>query len=192
MAAEVTTEGLLTASQLAELHEELFQFELDQGELIIMAPAGEEHGRHEGRLFGLLFAQIEARDLGVLYTSDTGFILARDPDVVRSPDIAFVSKERFPLAVDPSGYIIGAPDLAIEVQSPSQSPADLEKKVSQYLASGTREVWVLHPRKRGAARHQSSGSVVDLGSDDLLQSPDILPGVHIRLSSVFVPPTRGA
>ena len=177
----------VTARQLGEMPKDSFFYELDEGELIRMPPAGEEHGWTEGELYVLIFNHVKTHGLGRVYPSDTGFLLQSDPDVVRAPDIAFVRKERLPLACDPSGYIIGAPDLAVEIQSPSQSPADLDKKVRQYLAAGAQAAWAIHPRKRQAVMYRRSGEFEILTAGQYLEAPDLLPGLRIPLAQIFKP-----
>lgn len=185
MALTVQDFALLTADELAALPDDDFQYELDGGDLILMAPAGEEHGRVEGDLYGLLYTQIKKLKLGRLYPSDTGFLLSEDPDTVRSPDIAFVRQERLPLRTRRnSGYILGAPDLAIEIRSPSQSPADLQRKVEQYLAAGASAVWVLRPGRKQAAIHEAGKPVRTVGKDGFLEAA-ALPGVRIPLAEVL-------
>jgi Uma2 family endonuclease len=186
MTAMVQDAALLTAESLAALPDDDFQYELDGGELIRMAPAGEEHGRIEGDLYGLLFAEVRRLRLGQLYPSDTGFILSESPGTVRSPDIAFVRKERLPLPTrGPSGYILGPPDLAIEIQSTSQSPADLARKVEQYLAAGAQTVWVLRTA-RGLAQIHEAGAVVRTVRRNGFLEAKALPGVRIALADIFV------
>ena len=185
MALTVQDSALLTADDLAALPDDDFQYELDGGELILMAPAGEGHGRAEGDLYGLLFVQVRRLALGRLYPSDTGFVLSEDPATVRSPDIAFVRKQRLPLPTrGNAGYILGPPDLAVEIQSPSQSPADLQRKVEQYLAGGTSAVWVLRPARRQAEIHETGKPVRTIGRDGHLEAA-ILPGVKIELAEVL-------
>jgi Uma2 family endonuclease len=188
MGRPAQAQDLLTAAWLAETPDGMFQRELDEGELILMAPAGGEHGLTEVRLTGLLFAEVERRKLGVLFSSDTGFLLQRNPDTVRCPDIGFVRKERLPLSyAKEGGYVVGAPDLAVEIQSPSQSPADLEKKVRQYLAAGAHTAWVIHLRRRQARIFGPSGAVKDVGKEGFLEAQEILPGIRIALRSIFEP-----
>jgi Uma2 family endonuclease len=190
MGRPVEAQALLTAAWLAETPDGMFQRELDEGELILMAPAGGEHGFVEMRLAGLLFAEVERRELGVLFSADTGFLLQRNPDTVRCPDIAFVRKQRLPLSyAREGGYVEGAPDLAVEIQSPSQSPADLEKKIRQYFAAGTHTVWLIHPRRRQARIHEASGEWKTVAPEGFLEAPEILPGVRIALLSIFEPAT---
>jgi Uma2 family endonuclease len=186
MGRPVEAHALLTAAWLAETPDGMFQRELDEGELILMAPAGGEHGLSEVRLTGLLFAEVERRKLGVLFSSDTGFLLQRNPDTVRCPDIGFVRKQRLPVRyAKEGGYVEGPPDLAVEIQSPSQSPADVEKKIRQYFAAGTHTVWLIHPRRRYARLYGPSGAVTDVDKDGFLEAPEILPGVRIALQSIF-------
>jgi Uma2 family endonuclease len=185
MTVLVQDSALLTADDLAALPDDDFQYELDGGELILMAPGGEGHGRVEGDLYGLLFVQVKKLDLGRLYPSDTGFVLSEDPATVRSPDIAFVRKERLPLPTrGNAGYILGAPDLAVEIRSASQSPADLQRKVEQCLAAGTQAVWVLRPGRAMAEIHEQGKAVRVIGKDGALEA-DVLPGVQVSLSEVL-------
>jgi Uma2 family endonuclease len=188
MGRPVEAQALLTAAWLADTPDGMFQRELDEGELILMAPAGGEHGFLEMRLAGLLFAEVENRRLGVLFSSAMGFLLQRNPDTVRCPDIAFVRKQRLPLPyAKEGGYVEGAPDLAVEIQSPSQSPADLEKKIHQYFAAGTNTVWWIHPRRRQARIHEVSGAVKTIDPEGFLEASEVLPGVRIALRAIFEP-----
>ena len=185
MALTVQDSALLTADDLAALPDDDFQYELDGGELILMAPAGEGHGRAEMDLTVELHRQVKKLGLGRLYPSDTGFVLAEDPATVRSPDIAFVRQDRLPLPTrGNAGYILGAPDLAVEIQSPSQSPADLQRKVEQYVAAGASAVWVLRPARRQAEIHETGKPVRTIGKDGHLEAA-ILPGVKIELSEIL-------
>ena len=179
-------ETLITACQLALLPEDDFFYELDEGELIQMPPPGEEHGWVQDEVYGPMFGHVRARRLGKTYV-ETGFLLKTDPDVVRAPDLAFIRKERLPVACHRSGYILGAPDLAVEVQSPSQSPADMRKKVRQYLAAGALIVWVVYPRRRQVVVHYASGKTETLSAGQHLEAPDLLPGLRIPLAEIFKP-----
>ena len=84
----MATRTLLTLEQFAQLPDDDQLYELDEGELITMAPAGGMHGRTENRIGYLLNRYLEGRQLGEVLPSDTGFVLRRNPDVVRSPDVA--------------------------------------------------------------------------------------------------------
>ena len=185
MAVSVQNSALLTVDDLAALPDDDFQYELDGGELIRMALSGEERGRVEGDLCALLHVEVRRRRLGRLYPCDTGFILSEEPPTVRCPHVAFVREQRLPPPTrGEGGYILGAPDLAVEVQSISQSPADLTRKVVQYLAAGAQAVWVLRPARRIAEIHEQGKPVRTIGKDEFLEA-DAVPGVRIRLAEVL-------
>ncbi len=187
MSAQTQARATTTAAELALLPDDDYAYELDQGELIRMPSTGEEHGWVDDVLRRLLSSHVTKAGIGKTY-ANTGFLLERDPDVVRAPDIAFIRKGRLPVPCDPSsGYILGGPDLAVEIQSPSQSPADLQKKVQQYLAAGALAVWVVYPRKRQAAIHRPSQQPVTLTAADFLDAPDLLPALRIPLAEIFKP-----
>src|SRR5687767_8907178 len=123
---------LMTAEELMALPDDDKRYELIEGELHEMAPAIGPHGRDGGRIFGRLQPYAEEHDLGVVYPSDTGFTLRRNPDTVRCPDISFVRKERLP-ATDEYGVVPFSPDLAVEVASPSNTVAEMSRKAREYL-----------------------------------------------------------
>src|SRR5439155_9121995 len=91
----MTTEiRLMSAAELEDLPADSWHYELVEGELHKMPPAGGEHGRTGGNLFGPLWTFVKERGLGVVYSLETGFLVARNPDTVLAPDIAFVRAER--------------------------------------------------------------------------------------------------
>jgi Uma2 family endonuclease len=175
----------MSAEQLLQLPDDSFQYELDEGQLIRMPLAGAAHGRIEIDLFGKLYVAQAERALGQFYIANTGFLLFEDPDTVRCPDIGFVRKENLPRATAKGeGYIIGLPDLAVEIQSPSQSPADLAKKVQQYLDAGAQTVWVLFPSRKAADIHEAGMPARTIGLAEHLES-SVLPGVRIQLGDIL-------
>src|SRR6478672_3455296 len=117
-----------TADDLARLPDDGSRSELVRGEIRKMPPAGHEHGRITGALTGELGYYIRQRKLGLVFIAGTGFSLARDPDTVRAPDMAFVAAERAGAPTSPQGYWPGAPDLAVEVISPGDSYAEVDEK----------------------------------------------------------------
>ena len=187
--AVISDPALMTGGELFALPDDDFQYEIDEGVLIMMAPAGGAHGRAEMKLAVKLFNIVEDNDLGEVHPSDTGFVLSLDPDTVRAPDIAFVRKERLPLPthdVEGEGYLVGAPDLAVEIQSAHQSPADLRRKVTQYLAAGTQSVWVVQRRRRIAEIYESGAEPRTIDENGFLEA-SVLPNVRIRLGDILPP-----
>ena len=131
-----TAAQLLTADDLWRLPDDGMGHELIRGELVIMPPSGSEHGAIGMTAGGRLFVHVQANALGAVFNADTGFIIARDPDTVRAADAAFVDKKRIPSAGLPKKFFPGAPDLAVEVVSPSDLLVDFQDKVEEWLAAG--------------------------------------------------------
>ena len=88
-----TTTNPMTAQQLAALPDDGKRYELVRGELHMMSPAGHEHGRVAMRLGSQLEQHVRGHQLGTVYAAETGFLIAREPDTVRAPDVAFVSAQ---------------------------------------------------------------------------------------------------
>ena len=159
--------------------------ELIRGEIRTTAPAGFEHGVVIMKLARLLANYVEEHKLGVILGAETGFKLSRGPDTVRGADVAFVAAARLPAGAKPVGYWEGAPDLAVEVVSPSDTADEVEEKVDQYLAAGARLVWVLYPKRRSLTVHRPGGNPVILREPDALDGMDVLPGFRCSLADVF-------
>ena len=102
-----------------------------------MPPAGGAHGNVAMTIGMFIAAHVRERQLGRAFAAETGFVLARNPDTVRAPDASFVSYDRLAQGELPSGYIEMAPDLAVEVTSPSDSARDVQEKADAWLAAGT-------------------------------------------------------
>src|SRR5918999_1116101 len=137
-----TTQQLMTAEDLLRLPDDGFRYELIRGELRKMAPAGFLHGRIAIKLSTSLDQHVTNRNLGVVCAAETGFKLASDPDVVRAPDVAFIRRERVEEVGNVEGYWPGAPDLAVEVVSPSDTYTDVQEKVFDWLEAGARMIIV--------------------------------------------------
>src|SRR5205809_1033422 len=125
MAVERT---LITAEALVALPDDGQRHELVRGELRTMAADGAEHGMVAGRVFGKLYAHVDPHGLGDLFAAETGFLIARQPDTVRAPDVAIVMAGRLAAARPPSGFAALAPDLVVEVVSPFDTAAAVEEK----------------------------------------------------------------
>lgn len=126
----------------------------------------------------------DAHDLGRVYAAETGFQVESDPDTVRAPDVAFISKERL-AEVEPRGYSGSAPDLAVEVLAHDDHPARTLEKVAQWLNAGVRLVWVVDSEKRTARVYRADGSEALLGPDDALDGEDVLPGFRCALVDLW-------
>jgi Uma2 family endonuclease len=182
MAVEPT---LMTAEDLWRLPDDGMRHELVRGELRTMPPGGYEHGLRTSILDRSLGNHVEEHDLGDVLTNEPGFRLASDPDTVRAPDVAFVSRARADAAGDVTRFWAGAPDLAIEVISPGDLYTEVEEKVAEYLEAGTRMVLVVNPRRRTVAVHRPNRPPRILTIDDAIDGEDVVPGWTLPLRRLF-------
>lgn len=180
-----TTVQSMTAADLLCLPTDGRRYELIRGELRQMAPAGPTHGRLAMRLAAHLFQHVEAHHLGTVYAAETGFQLRQDPDTVRAPDVAFVSRQRLETVGEIEGYWPGAPDVAVEVISPSDRYTDVEDKVVEWLEAGSRMVIVVNPRQRSVIVYHSHTDIVRLTEEDALDGGDVVPGWQLPIKEMF-------
>jgi Uma2 family endonuclease len=176
----------MTAEELLRLPSTGKRYELIAGELHELAPAGGEHGFVGGKAvihLGAFLAQHPELG-GALFAAETGFRLARNPDTVRAPDVAYVAEARLPQARVP-GYPDLAPDLVVEVVSPNDTASEIQGNVEEWLRAGTNLVWILYPSTRSAMVHQSDGAARLHHAEDTLHGEPVLPGFACRLGDLF-------
>jgi Uma2 family endonuclease len=180
-----TTTQWVTADELLSLPRGRFRYELVRGELITMSPAGSEHGAVVVNVTLLLGRYVKAGRLGVVFGAETGYKLATDPDTVLAPDISFIRRERIPASGLPQGYWPGAPDLAVEVLSPSDRAQKVHEKVKGWLAAGVQVVWTVDPTRRTVVVHRSPTEGVTLHEQDELDGEAVVPGFRCRVAEIF-------
>ena len=175
----------MTAEELAELPADAWRHELIEGELRTMAPAGDQHGLVAVNITYLVVDHVRKNTLGRCHIAETGFVLRRDPDTVRAPDLAFTRTERLPDQPTKSFSDI-VPDLVVEVVSPSDRASEVTKKALVWLQAGVRLVWVIDPEAEVVTVHRD-GDVIGLlqGPDAVLSGEDVLPGFEARLADIF-------
>jgi Uma2 family endonuclease len=181
-----TTLRRSTASELFEMPDDGFRYELVKGELRRMSPAGGEHGAVVFNFSLLLGQHLKVNDLGQGFGAETGFKIASDPDTVRAADIAFVRRERIPETGIPKNFWKLAPDLAVEVVSPGDASSEVNEKVEDWLEAGTRAVWIVDPRRRVVSVYRSMTDVTRLSEDDELEGGEVVPGFRCKVSEIFV------
>jgi Uma2 family endonuclease len=130
-------------------------------------------------------AFVEANDLGAIFGTGTGFLVERNPDTVLGIDVAFVSNERLRGVENLDDFLPFAPDLAVEVLSPSSAIREVEEKIALYFAAGSCTSWVFNPKRRTAAVYASPSDVLNLGEHGTLDGGDVLPGFRLELSKLF-------
>jgi Uma2 family endonuclease len=184
-----TIETITTADQLLTTPG-LGRCELVRGELMVMSPAGFEHGQIIGEMTAALVAFVKQHQLGMVMGAETGFQIGHNPDTVRAPDVAFVRSDRVPPA-PVRGFFQGPPDLAVEVVSPGDRVGEVAAKVQQWLDAGCSLVWVVDPQVRTVAVYRSRGSTGVVGAAGELSGEDVLPGFRLALADLFTWPTAG-
>ncbi len=184
------TTQTFTADDLLHMPRDGNRYELVAGELKMMSPSGFQHGYVALELGALLRQFVRQHQLGSVTGAETGFRLASNPDTVLAPDVAFVCQQRLEQIGYPRGYFPGAPDLAVEVRSPGDRPAEVEEKAQRWLAAGARAVWVVDPVARDAVVYTSDGQRQPIAPDGHLEGGSVLPGFRCLLGDLFPPAHR--
>ncbi len=160
------------------------RYELVDGEVVELTFPTPIHNLTVGRVYKLLEQFVDEHRLGMVFPSDTGFVLSREPATLRGPDVTFITAERA-TGLDLRANIPGAPDLAIEVISPTDTILEMRRKVDQYLAAGCSTVWVLDPEKREVEVYEPGARPRVLVAEDQLECPELLPGFAVRVDELF-------
>ncbi len=179
------TKTYITADDLLAMAEDGQRRELVKGEVRSMAPAGGEHGRNGARLLVLLGTYVVQHGLGEVFAAETGFRVERSPDTVLAPDVSFLTRERWESLERPEAYIDGAPDLAAEVVSPSDSSEEVHEKALRWLEAGVRLLWVVHPRRQTVTVYTPDRRATVLGLEDTLDGGDVVPGFSLPIQQLF-------
>jgi Uma2 family endonuclease len=181
----VTASPVTTADELLRMSDDGMRHELVRGELRTMTPPGFEHGRVAATVGVLLGVHARQTGKGVTVAAETGFVLARDPDTVRAPDAAFISRERVEAVGRTPKYWPEAPSLAVEVVSPEDSFHEVEEKALEWLAAGTVAVLVLDPPKRTATVYRGKGDAHVHRAEETLDLSDAVPGFSVAVAELF-------
>jgi Uma2 family endonuclease len=164
--------------------------ELVRGELRVTPPAGGPHGVTSANLVGMLWAHVKQHSLGRVFADATGYELIPLPHTVRVPDLSFVRTERLPARGVVPGLMKMAPDLAVEVLSPSETASEWEEKLDDYLSAGTAAIWVVDPMRRTVMIVSADAPVRWLREGDTLDGGGVVPGFTCAVSDIFEGVTR--
>lgn len=163
----MTTTQRSTASELFEMPDDGFRYELVKGELRRISPTGWEHGEESVNITLLLGRYVKVNKLGTCGGAETGFKIASDPDTVRAPDLSFVSRGRLPKGDARKKFLPFAPDLAAEVRGPGDTRREVEKTVSVYC---------------------STSDATELSEGDELDGGEVVPGFRRKVAEIFDEP----
>ena len=178
-----TIERITTAKELFEASG-LERCELIGGELIMMSPAGFDHGRFAINIGNALANFVKNKALGIVVSAEAGFCIVHDPDTVRAPDVAFVRAERIPPG-GVKGFFQGPPDIAVEVLSPNDRASEVAAKVQDWLQAGCPMVWVVDPETRTVTVYRSRSEIAVLTASDTLAGGDVLPDFSVQVAEIF-------
>jgi len=149
-----------------------------------MSPAGSEHGAIVVNVTFAVATVVRAKNLGVVFGAETGFLIQENPDTVRAPDVGFVRSDRVQGGLTRK-FFPGPPDLAVEVLSPSDTASEVNEKAEHWLTAGCQEVWLVDPRLQRVSKLTFvDGAIRQSVIDDVLTS-DLLPGFEMPMSEVF-------
>jgi Uma2 family endonuclease len=175
--------GLYTAEDLQDLPDDGNVYELHNGVLVEVAGSKYVQTVLAAWIVYLLFSFIEQNNIGGQVTgADGAYILNRYN--TRIPDVAYISADT--AQKQSSGaYLSGAPDLAIEVVSDTNTPSELNQRVGAYLAAGTRLVWLVYPDTRTVTVYASDQQMLTLAEGQTLDGGDVLPALKLPISKIF-------
>jgi Uma2 family endonuclease len=175
----------MTFEAAAALDPDLHPGELDRGRWVPAATETWRHGTLVANITVLLKQYARAHPGWSVAAADPGTKLARDPDLLRGPDVAMIRAERVPTGKGVDGWLEGAPDLAVEVAGDSQSHAELAGKALEYLAAGAKCVWVVDANQEKVVVYTPPDHVRVLGSGDRLEGGEAFPGFECQISELF-------
>jgi Uma2 family endonuclease len=184
--AETPATRPLTAEEFAAIPNPAdgSQLELVRGEVVAVSPPSFLHGLVQANLAYQLKRYVKQTNAGRV-TVESGVLTETGPDTVRGPDAAFWSYQRLPADQTPVVFANVAPDLAVEVVSPSNSRKDIAGKVREYFAGGAKLVWIVDPDERTVTIYHKPGDGQVLWDDAILNGADVLPGFSCAVAELF-------
>jgi Uma2 family endonuclease len=163
------------------------EYEIVDGQPEEKEMGGARHGGVGTRLIVRLGSYVEAQGLGSVYGPDTTFQISQNE---RLPDVSFVRAARIPAEGEPEGIWPIAPDLAVEIISPTDLYEKMIGRVREYFAAGVQQVWLISPEHKTVTIYHSPTQAKIFSEADELVGDDILPGFRCRISELFQNPAR--
>ncbi|WP_026072363.1 Uma2 family endonuclease [Nodosilinea nodulosa] len=173
----------LTVRELAKLQSDYpdYRMELVDGEVKVMSPSGYEADEVSTELSRVLGNWVRPRQLGRVTGSSAGFVLPNSD--TRAPDVSFVRADR--LRRSPRSFAELAPDLMVEVKSPTDSAAKLRDKIQEFLNLGTQVGILINPESRQVEVYRLGQEAIALSDGDILTVPDLLPGWEVAVADLW-------
>lgn len=188
MITEAVQDKLITGEELLEMGD-IGPAELIDGRIVSISPTGKRHGSLEYLIARLLGEFVEQRGLGEVFVGEPGIYIRHNPDRIRAADVVFISNER--AAQDESeGYFQVAPELVVEVISPSDGWEDINEKLEDYFSIGVERVWICQPKRKNMLVYRSPQEFIKFESNEILAGEGILNGFELPLSKLFKTTTK--
>lgn len=181
----MATTKLTTIEDLEQISDDECRYDLIQGKLIRMAPAGWSPGRIAAKIAKIVGNFVAEHDLGEVGAAETGFILSRDPDVLLAPDVSFIRSDRLPDDEGSLGFLALAPDFVVEVISPSDSASYVTDKFLEYLNAGVQLVWTVHPSQKMVTVFTPDRASRIFTEEEELDGGEVLPGFTLNVAEIF-------
>ena len=180
-----TSTRSVTADDLLQMPDDGRRYELVEGELIDMAPAGGRHGHVAMQIGWRLAEHVDKNGLGMAFAAETGFLLERSPDTVRAPDAAFIATERLPAGEITASFVDIVPDLVVEVASPGDTSSELQAKTEEWLRYGVRMVWGADPNSQSITVYSSVDDSLIFNVGNEISGDPVLPGFRCPVEDIF-------
>jgi Uma2 family endonuclease len=161
------------------------RWELVDGELVEATLATEHSANISATVVGLVGAFVRAHRLGRIYNAEGGFVLFPDRATVRAPDVAFVRADRVPRGEARKHFARLAPDLVVEVLSPSDRPSEVVAKLEMYQEAGVPLIWLVDPEVKAVTVIATGKATSVLKADDALDGGEVLPGFTVPVAEIF-------
>jgi len=174
---------LYTAEEFAEMNPENKLYELVRGVLQVRDSPTKAHGYTAFKVGYAIGQYLETHPIGHVFV-ETDYTTQRDPDTVRRPDVSFVTHERDE-QMPAWKFADAAPDLAVEVLSPSNRPNEIAQKIAEYFSKGSRLVWIADPKTWTVAVYAPEARPYVARSGEFLDGGDVLPGFRVEVKKLF-------
>lgn len=184
--AETDTGRLITGEELFEMGD-IGPCELIDGRIVPTSPTNARHGYLEARLLSRLNDFVESRKLGVALVGEVGIYIRRNPDRIRAADGIFVSAKRLAGSI-PEKYLEVAPELVVEIISPTDRWEDMRSKIADYFSIGVERVWIVEPKDATVLVYRSETEMEKLVSGDTLRGEGVLEGFALTVAELFQEP----
>ncbi len=176
--------GLRTINDLLALPDDGKCYELHDGVIVEVGTSSRDHTKIGAQIIALLIFFLRTSRLGGEVTGADG-TFELDAINTRVPDVAYVSPEKAKTLKGDTVFYPFAPDLAVEIKSPSQSDTEMRELAELYLRTGSRLVWTVDYKQRSIKVYRPGYKSIEISGDGTLDGYDVLLGLKLRLVDIF-------